>query len=539
MALCLAASAEMTAGGLEEKKIEDVTKAVYPSVVKVEAKNMMKKVATGAVISKEGDIVTTALISPRDEEITVIGSDGKKHKAEFLGLDTETQLAVIRAKEANLPPIAFGKTADLAPGAWVGVVSISPEGTPAVTQGIVSSISDDWLRLNVWVTPGMSGSPVVDKDGQMIGLLRGVYSDEQPVVFEFREREVVGSGYVYSRAQAPSSGMALAVPIDIISAVAPEIKKKGRVARGWLGVSIADNEAGQVQIVAVDKESPAELAKLKEGDIILKFDGKDAVSSEVVASEIRKRKPGQDITLKIEREGKPMEIKIKLGEYTREEAQRELELRFPQLFPAPAPPFKEVKPDIFASPRIREMIKPFGRTWETRKYIGVYLQETSDELAQFFGLKEGRGLLVTSLTEGSPAEKAGLRVGDVIFRVDGVPVDTVSELSGRLQDKKKGDKVKIEFYRDKKAMSVEVEIAEEESGPGLESFLSSWYSTWDYNDALARMIKESKESSNKRLKEIYEESLKKNLESAKKGIESGKPNLWGTVMKSYRNYFRI
>jgi len=101
----------------------------------------------------------------------------------------------------------------------VGVVSISPEGTPAVTQGIISSISNDWLRLNVWVTPGMSGSPVVDNNGRMVGLLRGVYSDEQPVVFEFREREVVGSGYVYSRAQAPSSGMALAVPIEIVSKV--------------------------------------------------------------------------------------------------------------------------------------------------------------------------------------------------------------------------------------------------------------------------------------------------------------------------------
>src|SRR5512136_1014856 len=88
--------------GIDEKKIEDITKTVAPSVVKVEARNGVRKIATGVVIDKDGFIVTTALISPREEEINVITADGKKIKAEFKGLDTQTQIALIQAKDKGL-----------------------------------------------------------------------------------------------------------------------------------------------------------------------------------------------------------------------------------------------------------------------------------------------------------------------------------------------------------------------------------------------------------------------------------------------------
>ena len=92
------------AGPIDEQKIEKIMKTVAPSVVKVEARNGVRKVATGVVIDKDGTIVTTALISPRDEEITVLTSDGKQHKADFKGFDTSTGLAVIQVKDKRPGP---------------------------------------------------------------------------------------------------------------------------------------------------------------------------------------------------------------------------------------------------------------------------------------------------------------------------------------------------------------------------------------------------------------------------------------------------
>jgi S1-C subfamily serine protease len=523
--------------GIDEKKIEDITKMVAPSVVKVEARNGTRKVATGVVIDREGFIVTTALISPRDEEIYVITADGKRIKAEFKGLDTFTQIALIQAQDKGLTPIKTGKSGNLQPGAWIGVVGLSPENTPSVTQGIVSSIAQD-LRLNVWVVPGSSGSAVVDKEGLMIGLLRGVYTDEQPLVFEFREKEAVASGYVLSRAEAPAAGMAKATPIDVVNSVAADLKKSGKVERGWLGVSVGEKEF-RVEIVTVEPKSPAELAKLKEGDIILSIERKDITSGQALSQEIRSRKPGQDITVRIERDGKPLDIKVKLGEYSEEEAKRELTLRFPRLFPptTPAVPYtpKSTKPGQAPQPRILERF-----AWESRKYIGVMLQELNKDLSAYFGIKEGVGLLVTEVADDSPAKKAGLKVGDVIVKADGKRAETVSDLSEMIQDKKKGDKIKIELVRDKKTLALDVEIAEEERGSDLLLKESQDYALKfqdqlrKYNEQYRLQMDEFEEKSEESLRKLYEGL------SIGMGIKGRLLSEKGTSLaKSFRTIYKI
>ncbi len=484
-----------------EPNITDIAKKVFPSVVRVEVQNHMRRVATGVVVEKGGYIVTTALISPRDEKITITTSEGKNIEAEFLGFDTETQLALLRAKDAGLPAVALGKAGDLAPGSWICVVGVSPEQTATVTQGIVSSVAEDKLRLNVWVTPGSSGGPVVDADGRMVGLLRGIYMDERPVVFQFRDKEQSGSGVVFSsRAAAPSSGMALAVPVEIVKDISAQIKDKGKVERGWLGVAIGQNESGQTQIGSIDPDSPAELAKLRSGDVVLKIGDRDVSSPDVLAAEIRKKKPGQDITLKIERDGKPMDFKVKLGEMAENEALREMEVRFPSFFgpEAPMPPGavpmpKSVSPEKAPRPDSPRLLMRRTPEWsfETRKYIGVLCGELTRELAEHFGVKEGAGLIVSKLTEGGPAEKAKLHVGDVIVRADGKRVEFANDLINLVQAKEKGTKIKLEILRDKKAMTIEVEVSEEESGGLFDSgdfqgFLESWQG---YTDAFRTELK--------------------------------------------------
>jgi len=471
------------AKGGGDPDIAAVARKVYPSVVRVEVRNHTRRVATGVVIERGGYIATTALISPRGEKVSITTSEGKTLDAEFLGFDTETQLALLRAKDADLPAIGTGKSSGLAPGSWICVVGVSPERTAAVTQGIVSSVAEDKLRLNVWVTPGSSGGPVIDDQGRMVGLLRGIYMEERPVVFQFRDREQAGSGYVMgNRAEAPSSGMALAVPIDVVRDVAAQIKDKGRVERGWMGIGLDQDDKGRTIIGSVDPESPAELAKLRKGDVVLKIGDRAVSGPDILAAEIRKRKPGQEVVLGIERDGKPLEVKIKLGELAEDEAMKEMTIRFPGLFgPVPPPPAAAPGPGAPGNPR-----KAPGWSFEARKFIGIACGELNPELAAHFGVKDGAALIISKVTEGGPADMAKLRVGDIIVGVDGRRVGTADELIDHIQSKAKGDKVKLEVLRDKKTMTFTVEVAAEESGDPLESdslqnFLESWQG---YTEAL-------------------------------------------------------
>jgi S1-C subfamily serine protease len=512
--------AETTGAKGIEPNITDVAKKVFPSVVRVEVQNHTRRVATGVVVEKGGYIVTTALISPREEKITVTTSEGKRIEAEFLGFDTETQLALLKAKDAGLPALALGKAADLAPGSWICVVGVSPEQTATVTQGIVSSVAEDKLRLNVWVTPGSSGGPVVDASGRMVGLLRGIYMEEKPVVFQFRDREQSGSGYVFSsRAEAPSSGMALAVPVDVVKDISAQIKDKGKVERGWLGVGIGLSEEGRTAIGSIDPDSPAQLAKLQTGDVVLKIGDRDVSSPDVLAAEIRKRKPGQDVTLKIERDGKPMDVKVKLGEYAEDEALKEMGVRFPGFFgpdaPMPGTAPKSVSPEKAPRPDAPRPLAPKTPEWsyETRKFIGVYCGELNRELAEHFGVKEGTGLIVSKLTEGGPAEKAKLKVGDVIVLVDGKRVESVNDLIDLVQAKEKGAKIKLEILRDKKAMTIDVEVSEEESGGLFDSgnfqgFLESWQG---YTDAFKTELKKWQSEGMPELQQNLKKSSPKGL----------------------------
>jgi serine protease Do len=526
LASTLSIEAAPSGANAGERDIAEITKKIQPSVVRVEARNHTRRVATGVVIAKDGYIVTTALMSPRDEKLTVTTADGRTVDAEFLGFDTETQLALLRAKDKNLPALTLAKSGELAPGSWVGFVGISPEGSPAVTQGIVSSIGDNGLRLNIWVTPGSSGGPVVDEKGQMVGLLRGAYIEEKPVVFQFRDREQVGSGFVVSRAEAPSSGMALAVPVEVVRDVTNQIREKGRVERGWLGVSIAPDDAGRVEIAGVDPQSPAELAKLKEGDVILKLDGKDISGPDVLASEVRKRKPGQEVVLTVERDGKPMDVKVKLGEYPEEEAKRELELRFPRIFPPMEPPAGSKAPQPqppgrkYLTPPVPQ--RPAWPSYESQKYIGVFCNELNPELAEFFGAKQGTGLIVFRLTEKGPAEKAGLKVGDVIVKVDGKQVESRNDLVDLVQDKKKGDKVRLDILRDKKPMTVDVTVEEEEMGGGIfqsgdfQNFLESWQGYTDaFQTEILRWMNEYGPEIKDNMDKISEELARRSRESAR------------------------
>ena len=488
---------------IEEQGIKEITKKVFPSVVKVEAINGMRKVATGVVIDKKGHIVTTALISPRDEDIFVINVDGEKIKAEFLGMDPVTNLAVIKAEGKKWTAIDWGDIKDISPGSWIGVVSISPEATAAVTQGIVSSVRPESLRLNVWVVPGSSGSPVIDKKGRLVGLVRGTYNDE--VAITIAGRVIASKSYSFSREESPSSALAMAIPVDLVRKVSEEIKEKGKVERGWLGVYIGENKDGEVEVVEIEENSPADDAGLEKADIILKFEDTEITNSKMLRDKIRMHKPGDKVTIFVDRNGKEKKIKVKLGEYTEANIIHEFESSFPRLFPSPS--FKEIPKDFkfeVVPKVIPKVQKPFLQFWGQRKYIGVSLQELNPELAEYFGADEGTGLLVTKVTKDSPAAKAGLKVGDVIVTAEGKKVNQATELSNIIQEKEKGEVVKFQIIRDKKKRTIEVKVAEDEA----EGVKFSWESNRQHFDGARELYEEydkQAEAKYKNLEKVYKE----------------------------------
>jgi len=430
-------------------------KKAFPSVVRVEAVNGMRKVATGVVLDKKGHIVTTALISPRDEDIYVVDHNGERVKADFMGMDPMTHLAVVKAEKGDWQPVRRSESEELSPGSWIGVICMATESTPAVTQGIVSSIGPETMRLNVWLMPGSSGSPVINRDGKMVGLIRGTYSGQ--VSFSMGGEEI-SRGIYFSRAEAPSSGLAMAYPLDVINRVSSEIREKGKVERGWLGVTISDTQEGKVRVMSVDPDSPADRAGLKRGDIILEISGREITRSADLIHEIRMHRPGDKVNLKIKRNGEDLIMEAELSEYSRRRIIDEFEAKFPSLFsPKSLPELKESSPSRQYFFRGPDKSQYFFRAPD--RYIGVSVQEINPELAEYFGVEEGTGLLINRITKDSPADEAGLKVGDVIIQADGSVIDDPDVLFRLIQAKEEGDALEIKIIRDEKPLTLKVKVA--------------------------------------------------------------------------------
>jgi predicted metalloprotease with PDZ domain len=235
-----------------------------------------------------------------------------------------------------------------------------------------------------------------------------------------------------------------------------------------------------------------------------------------------------------------MDVKVKLGEFTEAEAKKELSVKFPRLFPAPPERPGQLAPRAFP-PKSMSPERAPGRprmprfALEQRKFIGVSLQELNKDMAEYFGVKEGTGLLVAQFSEDSPAQKAGLKIGDVILSADGKRVEAVDVLSEMIQDKKKGDKIKLEIVRDKKPMSLDVEIGEEDRG--FEAISRGSEMAGKASQDQMKNFEEYQKS----LGKLYEENVKNFSEEMEKYRKDfpGRDENTANVFRSFRNLRRV
>ena len=202
--------------------------------------------------------------------------------------------------------------------------------------------------------------------------------------------------------------------------------------RPWLGVSLGDTRDG-VSIMSVMDDSPAQDAGLQAGDVVLAIDGRSVADAGEFMAAFREYSPGDSPSLMVRRDGSELTLQPVLAERSSE--------------------------FVFHMPRFKF---DFGGHMQPetlrRGYLGVHLQPLTDELREYFGAPEGEGILIAKVEEGSPAEQAGLRAGDVITGMDGRSVSRHGDLLERLETLEEGDPVEIIAYRDRQAQTFQVNV---------------------------------------------------------------------------------
>jgi serine protease Do len=365
---------------------------------------MQRSLGTGVIVDPSGIALTNAHVIERATEVEAITADGKKHRVKVVGMDKRTDLAVLRLQGAGPYPAAvLGNSDALNVGDWVLAIG-SPFGLEqTVTAGIISAKGriigqgpfDDFLQTDAAINPGNSGGPLVNMSGEVIGINTAIVAGGQ--------------------------GIGFAIPINMAKKIYTELVARGRVARGWLGVSVQPltaelaksfgaKGADGVLIADVVQDSPANKAGLQPGDIILDFDGKKIEAPPDHPRAVGLTSPGKSVQVKIWRDRGERQLEIKVTE-TPEEGQA-----------------------------LRSAVKGKG-------LLGLEVRPITPELARQLGLRSTEGILVVRVEDGGPAEEAGIQRGDVIRELNRQRIKGLGDFERLTRDLKPGDRVTVLLQR--------------------------------------------------------------------------------------------
>ncbi len=267
---------------------------------------------SGVIVSENGYILTNNHVVKGADEIKVILFDKREFKGKIVGTDPRTDLAVVKINAKDLPVLKLGDSNKLKTGDIVMAIG-NPFGlNQTITMGIVSAVGrsnigladfEDFIQTDAAINPGNSGGALVNSNAELVGINTAIFS--------------TSGGYM---------GIGFAIPSDMAKTVMDSIIKHGKVIRGWMGVSIQNitaelakslgiKETEGALISGVEKDSPADKAGFKRGDLVIALDGKQVVDSTSLRNMVASTAPGTKIDVKIVREGKEQTITMTLGEY--------------------------------------------------------------------------------------------------------------------------------------------------------------------------------------------------------------------------------
>lgn len=349
---------------------------------------------SGFLIDAAGLVVTNNHVVDGANEITVTLNDGSKHKAKVLGQDEKTDLALLKIEaDKPLPFVDLGDAGATRVGDWVLAVG-NPFGLGGtVTAGIVSARGrdinsgpyDDYLQIDAPINRGNSGGPLFDAYGRVIGVNTAIYSPT-----------------------GGSVGIGFAIPAETVKTVVAQLRQGGKVERGWLGLQIqpvteeiatALGLQGTAGVLVADilPDAPAIGSGLEPGDVILKAGGHPIKEYKDLPKLIAATKAGTELRLEVVRAGKPLEVKVKVGAMPSDESLAQTESQ------------------------------PSGD--QGKAQLGLQLAPLNPEARQQFGLSpEARGVLVTRVQPGSPADEVGIEPGTLITMVGGQSVSTPAQV---------------------------------------------------------------------------------------------------------------
>ena len=355
-----------------------------------------RSLGSGFLVSADGYILTNSHVVDKADEVTVTLLDKEEFKAKVVGTDPKTDIALIKIDSGKkLPFVALGDSDRLEVGEWVLAIG-NPFGLGhTVTTGIVSAKGriigsgpyDDFIQTDASINPGNSGGPLFNLKGEVVGINTAIIQGGQ--------------------------GIGFATPIQLAKSVLGQLKDKGKVTRGWLGVyiqplspdvaeklGIKDRRGALVSDVT--QNGPAEKAGIKSGDVIVAFNGKEIRDEHELPAAVAATAPGRKVDVRVVRDGKELVLPVTIAEMEAEPGKR------------------AGGPDL-------------------SKGLGLTVQDITPELAQRFEIENTKGVLVTNVEGGSPAEEAGFQEGDIVRQINRQPVSSGADF-GKLLKKHKGDK---------------------------------------------------------------------------------------------------
>lgn len=310
--------------GALKKQLTSLIDQTKPYLVTVKGESTWRNlIATGIVYNEDGFIVTASpALMASDFEVTF--ADGETYKADAVGIDHETGLAVLKIKSDKKFKVPdWNYASQLKKGDWVLFVGNSYDNPSSINIGTyLGKDEDGLLELGLNVSPGSSGGAVLNIDGEMVGILIAMEYSENPTRV-FTSPKGLSSDYNLFSMPRKSDENALAVPLDKAKDIADQLIANGEIKRGYLGISQKnlsndqklDNKIeGGVEVVEVVNDSPADKAGLRKDDVITEVDGSPLRGTSELYREIRSHKPGDKITLTFIRNGETREAGVELGE---------------------------------------------------------------------------------------------------------------------------------------------------------------------------------------------------------------------------------
>jgi serine protease Do len=370
-------------------------------------------VGSGFIIGSGGDVITNAHVVDGADEVTVRLSDKREFKAKVIGTDKRTDVALLKIEAKDLPKVNIGDPDKLKVGEWVVAIG-KPFGLEnTMTAGIVSAKGRDlpqenlvpFIQTDVAINPGNSGGPLFNMRGEVVGINSLIYSRT--------------GGYM---------GLAFAIPIDVAMSTVAQLKEKGRVTRGRIGVQIQQVSREEAEafglgaprgalVNGIEKDGPAAKAGIEVGDIILKANGRDVASSNELPRIITMVKPGDKINITVWRKGAQKDIAVTVAEMKEDQA---------------------TQPRRGGSPSPKEKAKP--------NKMGLVLSDLTDEQKKEAEVKAG-----VAVEDIAPTVRGNVQPGDVIVAIvrNGVTTEakTAAQVNDLLSKVDKGASVTLQLKR--------------------------------------------------------------------------------------------